>query len=270
VIPQLVAVVLAVCVLLASPSALPLELPELAARTRPSVVHLKVMDATGREVGSGSGFFVEGNRVVTNEHVVGDAAKVTAKLSDGRELPVAGLLAADSERDLAIVAVVGNSLPPPLKLGSAKSLRQGEEVVIIGSPRGLAGTMSTGIVSAIRGEGLDAGAKQSRSAKSWGIQTTAAISPGSSGSPIMTRDGTVVAVAVGIVGQGGNLGFGVPVEEVMQMLETIGAEAAPEPFADAGASSWTRNLIISAAFFGVIALAFVVPGVVKNKRRRKR
>lgn len=245
-----------------------IELPELAEQTRPSVVHLSVLDASGREIATGSGFFVAQGRIATNEHVVGRAHGVIAKLSDGRELPVDGLLDADRDRDVAVLQVSGPDLPAPLRLGSSTALRQGDEVVVIGSPRGLAGSLSTGVVSALRGEGLDGGAEAERSARSWAIQITAAISPGSSGSPIMNRDGEVVAVAVGIVGQGTGLGFGVPIEEVKAMLAELGDDAAAKPFA--GGSSLTRNLIISAAFFGALVLTFFVAGPIQRRLRRRR
>jgi S1-C subfamily serine protease len=259
---------LASLVLLFSGGAAAIELPELAAQTKPSVVHLSVRDASGREISSGTGFFVDGPRVATNEHVVSGAAQIVAKLPDGRELDVVGVLVAKRTADIAIIEVSGDDLPPALKLGSTNDVRQGDEVVVIGSPRGLAGTLSTGIVSALRDKGLDGGTAD-RSANSWGIQITAAISPGSSGSPVLTRDGTVIAVAVGIVGSGGNLGFSVPIERVKEMLEEMGPDAVATPFAEVAESNLVRNLIISVIFFGAVAFVIVIPGVLK-KRRRKR
>lgn len=240
------------------------ELPELAAQTSPSVVHLSVFDGSEREVSTGTGFFVGGNRIATNQHVIAGAASMVAKLADGRVLEVAGLLASDEDRDVAIIMVTGDDLPPPLRLGKSAGLRQGDEVVVIGSPHGLAGTLSMGLVSALRGEGVadDAGDRHH-----WAIQVTAAISPGSSGSPIMTRDGDVVAVAVGIMRGGANIGFGVPVEVLVDMLATIPPDAKPAAFE--GASSVTRNLLISALFFGAIALAFVIPSLVKRLRSKR-
>lgn len=246
-----------------------IDLPELAEQTKPSVVHLSVLDAGEREVASGTGFFVDEGRIATNEHVVSRAHAVIAKLSDGRELRVDGLLAADRDKDVALLQVTGSDLPKPLALGDSTSLRQGEEVVVIGSPRGLAGSLSTGVVSALRGEGLDGGIEAERSARSWAIQITAAISPGSSGSPIMNREGEVVAVAVGIIGQGTGLGFGVPIEEVKDMLAGLGENPVPKPFSG-GSSTVVRNLIISGAFFGAIIATFFVAGPIKRRLARRR
>lgn len=249
----------------------PLELPELAAQIRPSVVHLSILDASGQTVGSGTGFFVEGGRVVTNHHVVMAARRVVAKLSDGREIEVLGVLESDPERDLAILAVEGANLPPPLPLGDSEKLRQGDSIVVIGSPRGLSGTLSTGIVSAVRGEGLASElAEDVPGTGSWTIQITAAVSPGSSGSPILTRDdGTVVGVAVGLLDESASLGFGIPISEVEEMLAELSPDAEVEPFGTVEGSDLTRNLIISAVFFGLIALGFFLPGFLERRRDRR-
>lgn len=236
-----------------------LELPELAEKTKASVVHLEVLDGAGEVKGSGTGFYISADRVVTNDHVVQNAAAMRAKLTDGRAVDVIGVLATDPERDLAILQLPADAnAPPPLSLGDSEKLRQGDEVVVIGSPRGLAGTLSVGIVSALRGEGLEGEADDGHPTQAWGIQITAAISPGSSGSPIMTRDGQVVAVAVGILAGGANIGFGIPINEAKGMLERIGPDATPQAFAAEDDGNVTRNLIISGVFFGLLGLAYAI------------
>ncbi|MDD9938487.1 MAG: trypsin-like peptidase domain-containing protein [Myxococcales bacterium] len=244
-----------------------LDLPGLAEKTKRSVVHLEILDHGGSQVSSGSGFVVAEGRLVTNEHVISEAASVRAKLADGRTLDVPGVLAADEEKDVAIVQLVGEDLPPPLTLGRSTGLRQGDEVIVIGSPKGLAGTLSTGIISALRSDGLGA-LDESGETASWAIQTTAAIAPGSSGSPIMTRDGKVVAVAVGVVTGGGNIGFGVPIEEANRLLATLTPHAQPKPFGSS--ENVERNLIISGLFFVALALAFVLPGWLRRRRERRK
>jgi putative serine protease PepD len=251
---------------LAATASAVMDLPELAEITKPSVVHLEVQDGSGNVVGSGTGFVVGKHRVVTNEHVIAGASAVRAKLTDGRVVDVSGVVASDKNRDIAVVELVGDDLPAALPLGASEGLRQGDEVVVIGSPRGLAGTLSTGIISALRGEGLDTELADGHNTGSWAIQITAAISPGSSGSPIMTRDGKVVAVAVGIVVGGGNIGFGVPIEEVTAMLDRVGPAAKPKPFSGSEGSSVVRNLVISGIFFALVMLGFFVPGWLKRRR----
>jgi S1-C subfamily serine protease len=259
---------------LGSSNAAALELPDLAERTKPSVVHITVLNSAGDKAGSGTGFVVaDGGRVATNDHVVASAASVKATLSDGREVEVLGVLSNDAEKDIAIIQLAGTDFPPALDLGGSGALRQGEEVVVIGSPRGLSGTLSTGIISAIRGEGLDGGTAEERSLRAWAIQITAPISPGSSGSPIMTRDGKVVAVAVGIMRGEGSLNFGVPIEVVKDMLSALPPDAEPSAFVGSGGvvgpgAGVSGNLIVSAIFFGAVALAFVVGSFLAKRRKR--
>jgi S1-C subfamily serine protease len=235
-------------------------LQDLAAKAKPSVVLLQISDASGQKVGSGTGFFVSADgRIVTNHHVIDGAAKVTASLADGRKIDAVGYLASDPEKDLAIVKIPGDGYPA-LTLGESKGLRMGDEVVVIGSPLGLSSTLSVGIVSAIRSakEQLfdqdDPRAKETSKIGSWGIQVTAAISPGSSGSPIMTTSGEVVAVAVGRLVGGESLNFGIAIEEAKALLEKAGPDATPKPFAAQGSSR--TNLIISAVFFLTILLGW--------------
>jgi S1-C subfamily serine protease len=240
-----------------------LDLPDLAERAKPSVVLLTVYDESGTAAGSGTGFFIsEDGRVVTNDHVVEDATRVTATLADGRELEVRGVLANDAGKDIAILQVSGDKLPKPLPLGGTKNVRVGDEIVVLGSPQGLSTTLSTGIVSAIRQEGLDGGIDGQRTARAWAIQITAAISPGSSGSPVMTRNGDVIAVAVGLMQGGGSLNFAVPIEDVKSLLSSVGPL---RPF-QGGGSGISRNLIISAAFFGGIVAAVVVGSWLRKRR----
>jgi S1-C subfamily serine protease len=243
---------------------------ELAATTKPSVVLLTISDAGGRKVASGTGFFVSADgKIVTNHHVIEGAVKVTASLADGRKIECTGVLADDEEKDLAIVKIPGEGYPP-LTLGNSRSLRPGDEVVVIGSPLGLSGTVSAGIVSALRNAGEedeeDPSAKRDSHTKSWGIQVTAAISPGSSGSPIMTPAGEVVAVAVGAITGGQALNFGIPIEEVKTLLAR--ATGKPEAFTRGTTSAVRKNLAISAVFFAVLVLVYF--GVKRYDRYKQR
>lgn len=264
--------------LLCAPRAFASTLQELAAKTKPSVVLLVISNAAGVKVSSGSGFFVSSDgRVITNHHVVAGASKVTASLSDGRKIDALGLLADDEDKDLAILKLPGEGFPA-LALGDSRGLRAGDEVVVIGSPMGLSGTLSAGIVSAIRdgktplGDDDDElGGKvdpRDRKPKAWGIQVTAAISPGSSGSPILTLGGEVIAIAVGIVGSGGSLNFGVPIEEAKTLLDRAGPGVAPKPFTAAGSDEVRKSLFISGALFvAVLLLYFGVKGYDRFKKR---
>jgi len=276
-------------VLLFPSRALALELPELAARTNPSVVLLTLADASGAKLGNGTGFFVSADgRMITNFHVIQGASSVSATLSDGHEIKILGVLAADPARDIAVLKAEGPPFPA-LPLGDSQVIRPGDEVVVIGSPLGLSGTVSAGIVSAVREKGVfqDDPALPRRildnknvpATQSWGIQITAAISAGSSGSPIMTRSGDVIAVAVGTRLDGQSLNFGVPIQVAKELLSGIDAGATPKPLAAfARATSKDRaqgpevltNLGISAAVFAGVALVYFLVSRILSAFGRRR
>jgi S1-C subfamily serine protease len=231
------------------------DLGAVSQRTRPAVVHLSIRDSAGRQVATGSGFVVSADgRVVTNLHVVDGASSVQARLDTGRTAAVRGVLASDREWDVAVIQLEGDGYSS-LPLGSSKSLRAGDAVIVIGSPEGLSGTLSTGIVSAIRDEGAGSPdlSKERREYRAWAIQITAPISPGSSGSPVMTENGEVVAVAVGQISSGQALNFCVPIERVVELLKRLDPAARPQPFPKASRSP-TTNLAISAVVFGLLGV----------------
>lgn len=245
------------------------DLADLAERAKPSVVLLTVEDTTGRKIGTGTGFFVSADgRIVTNHHVITEASRVTATLADGSRRAVLGLLVEDAEKDIAILKAEGEGTPA-LSLGDSRGVKPGDEVVVIGSPRGLSGTLSIGIVSAIREHGIDdqdlPGAEKPRS---WGIQITAPISPGSSGSPVMTRDGEVIAVAVGTYNDAQSLNFGVPIEVTRGLLDRIGPKAPVRPFEGNSQESVLKNLLISAAAIGGPVLLYVLWSRLSARRER--
>lgn len=249
------------------------ELSALAERTNPAVVLLTVEDATGNKMSTGTGFFVsKDGRLVTNHHVIEGASAITATLADGTKHKIQGTLADDKDNDIAILQMEGQNLPA-LPLGDSSKVKPGDEVVVIGSPMGLSGTLTVGIVSAIRAQGLPPGVddKPDEKVRSWGIQISAAISPGSSGSPIMKKDGEVVAVAVGtLVGQAQNLNFGVPIEIAKGMLEKLGPNATVRAFDVAAKSELSKNLLISGGVIGAMIVAFLIWGRLEARQGRKR
>lgn len=254
-----------------SPRAFAATLAELAERARPAVVHLNVFDEGGRANSSGSGFFVSaGGQLVTNHHVIEDAHRVTAKLEDGRELDVLGVLVDDPVRDLAILQVEGSG-HSYLPLGSLNQVRPGDAIAVIGSPAGFSGTLSQGIVAAVRDQGLDGGPTEIHSARAWQLQITAPISPGSSGSPILTKDGVVVGVAVGIVTVGQALNFGISADAVQELIAEITPETRPQSFVDRQRGELKRNLLISFVGLGAAAIvAWAISRFMRAPRKRSR
>lgn len=182
-------------------------LPELVKRIKPSAVAIETFDAKNNTLARGSGFFIAADRVITNRHVIERAARVEIHFRDGKKFTVKGVLAIDGEGDLALLQVdVPRALAAPLPIVRAVP-QEGESVIVIGNPFGLEGSVSNGIVSAVR------------EISGYGkiIQITASISPGSSGSPVVNMAGQVIGVATLQAAEGQNLNFAVPAERILQL-----------------------------------------------------
>ena len=125
-------------------------LPELVKRIKPSAVAIETFDARGNTISRGSGFFVAPDRVITNRHVIEKSNRVEIHLMDGKKFTVRGVLAIDGEGDLALLQVeVPKELAIPLPI--VRNIPQeGESIVVVGNPFGLEGSVSNGIVSAVR------------------------------------------------------------------------------------------------------------------------
>lgn len=185
-------------------------LPELVKRIKPSAVAIETFDVKGNTLARGSGFFIAADRVITNRHVIERAARVEIHLIDGKKFPVRGVLAIDGEGDLALLQVeVPRALALPLPIVKAVP-QEGESIVVVGNPFGLEGSVSNGIVSAVR------------EISGYGkiIQITAPISPGSSGSPVVNMSGQVIGVATLQAAEGQSLNFAVPAERILQLKVT--------------------------------------------------
>lgn len=147
--------------------------------------------------GHGSGFVVDGNLVVTNHHVAGDAASIRIRLKDGRTFDKVKVLVSDPQNDLCVLAVDGDLGVPAVPLAAAEPV-VGDALVVIGSPLGLDHTLTTGLVSAVRDQN-----------STHMLQMDAVVAPGSSGGPVFAGNGDVVGVATAMQGQGLNFAVGV-------------------------------------------------------------
>jgi S1-C subfamily serine protease len=171
------------------------------------VVSVLVEGVPGEPDVQGSGFFVDSHgTLVTNHHVVEKASSVAVKTSDGAYYLVEGVLADDAEHDLAVLKVKGRNFAF-LPLGDSNKVRLGDRVIAIGSPLGLESTVSDGIVSGLREEG-----------DSEVIQTTAPISPGSSGGVLLNSRGEVIGVTTFFNRDGQNLNFAIPANNIRPLL----------------------------------------------------
>ncbi len=184
-------------------------LPELVRRVKPSVVAIATYDAGGEALMTGSGFFVRPGQVVTNLHVIRGAARAEIKTLDGKGkvYRVAGVVAVDEEGDLALM-----SIDMPVDHPRSTELTfdlpdEGETIFVIGNPLKLEGSVSDGIVSAVR-EVPNIGRI---------IQITAPISHGNSGSPVFNLRGQVLGVVTVKVTNGQNINLAIASSRVSQM-----------------------------------------------------
>ena len=176
-------------------------LPELVKRVKPAIVAIVTYDANNAPLLTGSGFFLRPGQVVTNLHVIRGARRCEIKTLDGkgRVYPVAGLLDVDEEGDLALLSI---DMPANRARSTAIATQlpeEGEKIFVIGNPLKLEGSVSDGIVSAVR-ELPNIGKI---------IQITAPISHGNSGSPVFNLKGQVVGVVTIKVTNGQNINLAI-------------------------------------------------------------
>ena len=226
---------------------------QVAAKVVPSVV--KLQTDLGRSSEEGSGIILSADGLIlTNNHVVAVATDgagparpgtpprpgrsgttdgkptTTVTFSDGRTAPFT-VLGADPASDIAVVKADGVSGLNPITLGSSASLRVGQDVVAIGSPLGLEGTVTTGIVSALNRPVSTAGDAGNQNTVLDAIQTDAAINPGNSGGALVNMNGELIGVnsAIATMGsdspeaQGGSigLGFAIPVDQAKRIADEL-------------------------------------------------
>lgn len=181
-------------------------------RIKPSVVAITTYDAQGNEKAVGTGFFVnDTGEIVTSRHVLAGATSATVRTSQGERFSITYIVAEDVQGDLVRASTdIPDDAVHPLAL-SASLVEEGERVVVISSPLGLKGSVSEGIVSAVR------------EAPSFGtiVQITAPISPGSSGSPVVNLKGEGIGVATLQMKEGQNLNFAIPAQRVAALKTDI-------------------------------------------------
>ncbi|MBO2454269.1 trypsin-like peptidase domain-containing protein [Actinomadura barringtoniae] len=217
---------------------------QVAAAVQPSVVSIQARTGTGGATGSGVILRSDGV-IMTNAHVVANAQQLTVKFSDGKTAS-AKLLGSSTANDIAVIQAQGVSGLKPVTLGDSSALAVGDQVLAIGSPLGLDGSVTSGIVSALGREinegdsGDDGGGQdqqlppglrgqvteQESAVIKNAIQTDAAINPGNSGGALVNGAGQLIGINTAIATSGQNsgsigVGFAIPVNDAKKVAEKI-------------------------------------------------
>lgn len=169
---------------------------------------------------TGSGFLFDKNgHIITNNHVVEKATKLTVALWDGSEHE-AEVIGTDPDTDLAVIKIAPNGRDLPVAtIGSSDNLKVGQFAVAMGSPRGLTGSISFGHISGLGRERLNLPDENLRFQSF--IQTDAAINLGNSGGPLCDIEGNVIGVNIAIVWGANSIGFAIPIDRVKQIVPEI-------------------------------------------------
>ena len=170
----------------------------LYATAAPSVMVIEAVNGNDQTYGRGSGVVIGPQRVITNCHVIDRAVSIKVKTGSTEHSATSGI--SDTYLDLCVLQVEG-LLAPEVKRGSAKNLQVGQTVYAIGAPQGLDRTLSQGLISALR-----------ETPEGTVIQTSAAISPGSSGGGLFDTEGRLIGITTFQTKAGQNLNFAVPVD----------------------------------------------------------
>ncbi len=171
---------------------------------------------SGQSLGSGAIIDSKGI-ILTNEHVVSGASKITAMTRSGLELDC-DVVGSDADNDLAVLRVKRPGAPlPAIRLGSSSDLMIGETIVAIGNPFGLSNTVTAGVVSAL---GRSVRGENERTYTDF-IQTDASINPGNSGGPLVNVDGDMIGVATAIIGGAQGIGFAIPIDRARRIVEDL-------------------------------------------------
>ena len=208
----------------------PTSVAGIAARVLPSVVSISTTSQNGS--GTGSGFVIRSDGyILTNNHVINDViggqGNLTVTLNDGKKFS-GKILGADSSYDLAVIKINVTGLPA-LQFGNSDLIQVGDQVIAIGSPLGLSGTVTSGIISA-KNRAVTSSGGTGESSFINALQTDAAINPGNSGGPLVDATGAVIGVNSAIAslgssfgGQSGSigLGFAIPINQAKRTAEQL-------------------------------------------------
>lgn len=185
------------------------DIPAISREALRAIVLVVVSDSDGKAIKQGSGIVASSDgKIITNYHVIEGGASAVVKFSNGAFFLIEGIVAVDKGKDIAVLKADGSDFPV-VPLGDSDKVQVGEEVVSIGSPLSLEDTVSNGIISSIR-DFKDENVRM--------FQTTAPISPGSSGGALLNMNGEVVGITTAQLTNGQNLNFAIPINEAKSLL----------------------------------------------------
>ncbi len=200
----------------------------IAQRVLPSVVSINTSTVNGG--GSGSGFVIDSSGyILTNNHVISDAVlsggKIQVTLNDGSSY-TGKVIGRDASFDLAVLKIEATGLKA-LQFGDSDKIAVGDAVIAIGSPLGLSGTVTTGIISA-KDRAVTTGDSATESSFINALQTDAAINPGNSGGPLVDATGAVIGINSAIASLGSSwqagsigLGFAIPINQGRKIADQL-------------------------------------------------
>jgi S1-C subfamily serine protease len=213
----------------------------------------------------GSGFITQVNSqnvIITNNHVIQDAINQTVTFSDGTAYP-ATVLGADPKSDLAVLSI--SPMPSglvPLKLADSDTLQVGDPVVAVGSPYGLSGTLTTGVISALgRTITEDSTTNQNGQTIADIIQTSTAINPGNSGGPLITYSGNVVGITTAGISNSQSLGFAIPSDTIIREINSLVTSGSYSQHPSINAEGTDMNYQIAQAMGTTTTYGYLVESV---------
>jgi V8-like Glu-specific endopeptidase len=188
----------------------PFDSAQITKKISPAVVLIKGTTSSGEILGTGFVISTDG-KIATNLHVVESLKSGGVQFASGEKFDSFSVLAFDARKDIAIIKIPGFDLPT-VALGNSNNVQVGEPVLAAGSPLGLQGTVTTGVVSSIRDDPTGGGFKV--------LQTDASVNPGNSGGPLVNRQGEVIGIVTFKLRGGENLNFAIPINYLRGLADS--------------------------------------------------
>lgn len=183
---------------------------QITKKVSTSVVLIKGTTGSGEVLGTGFIISSDG-KIATNLHVVEGLKNGGVQLATGEKFDSFTVLAFDARKDIAVIKIPGFDLPT-MTLGNSNNVEVGEHVLAVGSPLGLQGTVTTGVVSAMRDDPTGGGFKV--------LQTDASVNPGNSGGPLINRHAEVIGIVTFKIRGGENLNFAIPINYLRGLADS--------------------------------------------------